>query len=121
MHDGGILRARTCSTSRRRLAGSVWDEHELNHHVFEHGVSQGLRLAECHLGHGRVRAVDRQGGDVVDLPRLAAQRGWDEHELMYLVVGSEDFPGPGNQAKVWCVDDPSSDSLCPSRATWARQ
>ena len=26
------------------------DEHELLHFVFDHGVSQGLRLAECHSG-----------------------------------------------------------------------
>ena len=62
-----------------------WNEHELMHYVFEHGVSQGLRMAEFYLGDGHVRSVDRQGDDVFDLPREAAQRGWDEHELMHLV------------------------------------
>ena len=62
-----------------------WNEHELTHFVFEHGVSQGLRMAEFYLGDGHVRSEDRQGGDVFDLPREAAQRGWDEHELVHLV------------------------------------
>ena len=34
------------------------DEHELLHFMFEHGVSQALRLAECHSGQERAR--DRQ-------------------------------------------------------------
>ena len=37
------------------------------------------------LSWGSALAVDRHGGDVFDLPREAAQRGRDEHELMRLV------------------------------------
>ena len=33
-----------------------WCEHELTHYVFEHGASQGLRMAEFCLGDGHVRA-----------------------------------------------------------------
>ena len=53
------------------------DEHELLHFVFEHGVSQGLRLAECHSGQDRAR--DRQDENVFDIPAIARRRGWDEH------------------------------------------
>ena len=56
---------------------------ELMHFVFEHGVSEGLRLAECKRG--QVRARDRLNENVFDLPAVARRRGWDEHELMHMV------------------------------------
>ena len=55
-------RVRHSGGARRRNL----DEHELMHFVFEHGVSQGLRLAECRRGQERARAVDRQDGNVFD-------------------------------------------------------
>ena len=48
-------------------------------------MREGRRIAELYLRDGNVRSVDRQGEDVFDVPREAARRGWDEHELMHLV------------------------------------
>ena len=61
--------------------------------MFEHGVSQGLRIAEFYLGDGRAGAVDRQDRDVLDLTREAAQRGWDDYELMHLVFENGEEEG----------------------------
>ena len=45
------------------------DEHELMHFVFEHGVSERLRMAECQREHAR--PVDRLDENVFDLPAVA--------------------------------------------------
>ena len=42
------------------------DNHELMHFVFKHGVSEGLRMAECQRE--RARPVDRVDENVFDLP-----------------------------------------------------
>ena len=77
------LRARWWTTrvrstcARHRTRGL--DEHELVYFVFEHGVSQGLRLAELHREHERAR--ERQDENVFDIPAIARRNGWDKHEL----------------------------------------
>ena len=57
------------------------DEHELTHLVFEHWVSEGIRLAEGQRD--RARPVAQFDESVFDIPPIARQMGWDEHELMY--------------------------------------
>ena len=51
------------------------DEHELTHCVFEHGISEGVRLAERQRD--RARPVDRFDKNVFDLPAVARRMGWD--------------------------------------------
>ena len=59
------------------------DEHELTHFVFEHGVSEGIRLPESQRD--RARPVARFDESVFDIPAIARRVGRDEHELMYNV------------------------------------
>ena len=74
LHDGGRAR-------RRGL-----DEHELTHLVFEHGVSEGIRLAESQRD--RARPVARFDESVFDIPAIARQMGCDEHELCAMCLNS---------------------------------
>ena len=57
------------------------DEHDLTHFVFEHGVSEGVRLAESQRD--RARPVARFDESVFDIPAIAREMEWDEHELVY--------------------------------------
>ena len=82
------------------------DEHELTHFVFEHGVSQGLRLAECHRGQERAR--DRQDENVFDIPAIARRRGWDEHELMHMVFEFGEEEGMRMMEELSLEDDANS-------------
>ena len=81
------------------------DEHELMHFVFEHGVSAGLRMAECQRD--RARPVDRVDENVFDLPAVARRMGWDEHELMHMVFEFGEEEGMRKMAE-FSEDDASS-------------
>ena len=50
--------------------------------VDAHGVSEGVRMAECQRD--RARLVDRVDENVFDVPAVARRMGWDEHELMHM-------------------------------------
>ena len=89
-----------------RLRGP--DEHELMHFVFEHGVSEGLRMAECHQ-RGQVRPRDRLDENVFDIPAIARRRGWDEHELTHMVFEfGEEEEGMRMMEELSLEDDASS-------------
>ena len=101
-----ILRARMCfdTPAEARLRGL--DQHELMHFVFEHGVSEGLRIAECQRG--QVRARDRLDENVFDPPAMARRRGWDEHELTHMVFEFGEEEGMRMMAELSLEDDASS-------------
>ena len=81
------------------------DEHELTHFVFEHGVSEGVRLAESQRG--RARPVARFDESVFDIPAIARRMGWDEHELMYNVFELGEEEGMWRMTEI-TEDDASS-------------
>ena len=78
------------------------DEHELMQFVFEHGVSAGLRMAECQRD--RARLVDRVDENVFDLPAVARSMEWDEHELMHMVFEFGEEEGMRRMAEFTEVD-----------------
>ena len=82
------------------------DEPELMHIVFEHGVSEGLRLAECQRG--QERACDRLDENVFDIPAIARSRGRDEHELTHMVLEFGEEEGMRMMEKLSLEDDASS-------------
>ena len=82
------------------------DEQELMHFVFEHGVSEGLRLAECQRG--QVRARDRLDDNLFDLLAIARRRGWDEHELTHMVFEFGEEEGMRMIEELTLEDDVSS-------------
>ena len=73
--------------------------------MFEHGVSEGVRLAESQRD--RARLVARFDESVFDLPAIARRMGWDEHELMYNVFEFGEEEGMRRMAEIH-EDDASS-------------
>ena len=80
------------------------DEHEHMHIMLEHGVSEGLRMAECQRD--RARPVDRLDENVSDLPAVARRRGWDERELTHMVFEFGEEEGMRKMAEL-AEDDAS--------------
>ena len=78
------------------------DEHEPIHFVFEHGVSEELRMS------GQVRARDRLDENVFDLPAVVHRRGWDEHELTHKVFEFGEEEGMRMMEELTLEDDVSS-------------
>ena len=74
------------------------DKHELTHCAFEHGVSEGVRLAESQRD--RARPVARFDESVFDIPAIARRMAWDEHELMFNVFEFGEEEGMRRMAEI---------------------